>query len=318
VRKIKRAPALVAAQPQKESSMDYEDMKGAYSALFTPYTKDNRINIEMIGRLVEWQLAGGLKGFFVCGSTGEGLLLTLDERKQVLEAVLAANRGRGKVIAHVGAVRTEDSVALARHAADAGADWVSSVPPVYFAQTFEGTLYHYRQIAEATDLPFMVYAFQTAVEPERDAQLFKIRNLKGMKYTNSDTYSIQQLQRRLDAPALFLSGMDQLMVGSLAMGCFQGGIGTTYNLLPRHFAEICRLVLDANDVVAARPLQAEANAVIALMLKYGNMSYSKAMLRFMGFNCGTCRGPFPPLTEEQYGRFAEELRAQGILKEGGR
>jgi N-acetylneuraminate lyase len=297
--------------------MAYEEMKGAYSALFTPYTRDNRINTDMVGRLVEHQLAGGLRGFFVGGSTGEGMLLTLDERKQLLEAVVGANRGRGKVIAHVGAVRTEDSVALARHAADAGADWVSSVPPVYFAQTFEGTLYHYRQIAEATDLPFMVYAFRTTVEPERDARLFEIRNLKGMKFTNSNYYSIQQLQLRLGAPALFLSGMDELMIAALAMGCFQGGIGTTYNLLPRHFAEICRLVNDANDAAAARPLQAEANAVIALMLKHGNMSYAKAMMRFIGLDCGYCRGPIAPLTEDEYARFAEELRAQGILREGG-
>jgi N-acetylneuraminate lyase len=294
---------------------DYDEMKGAYSALFTPYTKDNRINTEMIARMVDQQLAGGLKGFFVCGSTGEGLLLTVAERKQVLEAAIKANRGRGKIIAHVGAVRTEDSVELARHAAGAGADWVSSVPPVYFSQTFEGTVYHYRQIAEATDLPFMVYAFRTNVEPDRDAQLFKIRNLKGMKFTNSNYYSIQQLQRQLDAPALFLSGMDELMVAALAMGCFQGGIGTTYNLLPRHFAEICRLVNDANDVAAAQPLQAEANAVIATMLKFANLSYAKAMMRFIGMDCGYCRGPIPPLTEEQYARLADELREQGILKE---
>ncbi|MDX9868187.1 MAG: dihydrodipicolinate synthase family protein [Kiritimatiellia bacterium] len=295
--------------------MDYEEMKGAYSALFTPFTRDNRLNTEMVGRLVEHQLGSGLRGFFVAGSTGEGMLMTLEERKTLLEAVIQANRGRGKIIAHVGAVRTEDSVALARHAADAGADWVSSVPPVYFSQTFEGTLYHYRAIAEATDLPFMVYAFRTTVEPERDLRLFGIQNLKGMKFTNSNYYSIQQLQRHLDRPALFLSGMDELLVAALAMGCFQGGIGTTYNLLPRHFAEICRQVSDRNDAAAARPFQAEANAVIALMLKYGNMSYAKAMMRFIGLDCGTCRGPIPPLDEEQYARFAEELRQQGILKE---
>ncbi len=296
--------------------MDYEEMKGAYSALFTPYTPDNRINVERVEQMVEYQLAGGLRGFFVCGSTGEGLLLTMDERKQMLEAVVRSNRRRGKVIAHVGAVRTDDSVELARHAADVGADWVASVPPVYFAQTFEGTLYHYRRIAEATDLPFMVYAFHTTVDPERDVQLFKIRNLKGMKFTNSNFYSIQQLQRRLDKPALFLAGQDEQMVAALSMGSFLGGIGTTYNLLPRHFAGICRLVLDANDAAAARPFQAEANAVVAIMLKYNNMSYAKAMMRFIGMDCGLCRAPFPPVTEEQYARLAGELREQGILKEG--
>ena len=86
-------------------------------------------------------------------------------------------------------------------------------------------------------------------------------------------------------------------------------------MLPRHFTEICRLVLAENDVVAARPWQAEANAVIALMLKYPSKSYTKAMPRFMGFDCGYCRGLFPPISEESYAAFANELREQGILRE---
>lgn len=290
-------------------------MKGAYSAMFTPYTKENKINIEMIGRLVEHQLAGGLRGFFVGGSTGEGMLLTLEERKELLEAVVRFNRGRGKIIAHVGAVRTEDSVALAKHAADTGADWISSVAPIYFSQSFEGTLYHYRQIAEASDLPFLIYAFNTTVIPERDIELFKIENIKGMKFTNANYYSAQQLRRVIDKPTLFLNGKDELMVGALAMGCFEGGIGTTQNLLPKHYAEINRLVIDNNDVDAAQPLQVEANKVIALMLKYNNMSYAKAMMRFIGLDCGYCRAPIPPLTDNQYAGFAEELREQGILEE---
>ncbi len=295
--------------------MEHEDMKGAYSAMFTPYTEDNNINIEMVGRIVEYHLAEGLRGFFVGGSTGEGMLLTLEERKQLLEAVIKFNRGRGKIIAQVGAVRTEDSVELARHAAEAGADWVSSVTPVYFAQSFEGTFYHYQQIAESTDLPFMIYAFNTTVIPERDIELFKIRNLRGMKFTNANYYSIQQLRLLIDKPTVFLNGKDELMVGALAMGCFEGGIGTTQNLLPRHFAEINRLVIDNNDAAQARPLQADANAVIALMLKHNNLSYAKAMMRFIGLDCGCCRGPFSPLTEDQYAQLADELREQGILKE---
>jgi len=297
--------------------MEFENMKGAYAALFTPFTPKNRINPEMIERMVEHHLAGGLRGFFVGGTTGEGMLLTMEERKQVLTEVMRANRGRGRIIAHVGCVRTEDSVELARHAADNGADWVSSTAPVFFAQTFEGALFHYKQIAEATDLPFMVYAFRQSVEPERDAQLFKIKNLKGMKYTHSDYYSIQQLQQKLDEPVLFLSGMDELLLSALAMGCFEGGIGTFYNVLPRPFAEICRLILDADNLALARPLQHEVNSVIYTILQHGNlMSYAKAMMRFIGMDCGCCRGPIPPLTENQYASFADELREQGILVEG--
>ncbi len=295
--------------------MDYEGMMGAYSALVTPYTKDNRINVDMIERLVEHQLDNGLRGFFVGGSTGEGMLLSIEERKVLLEAVLRANRGRGKVIAHVGHVSTDEAAALARHAADVGADWVSSTAPVYFAQTFEGAFYHYRRIAEASDLPFMVYAFFTTVEPERDARLFETRNLCGMKYTNIDYYSVQQLQRRLNKPTLFLSGVDEMLVPALASGCFQGGVGMMCNMLPRHFADICRLMNDGNNLAAARAIQNEANAVIAIKHAHGGLPCAKAMMRFIGLDCGPCRGPFPPLPEEQYARLAEMFRAQGILKE---
>lgn len=197
---------------------------------------------------------------------------------------------------------------LARHAADVGADWVSSVPPVFFGQSYEGTLYHYSQITAATDLPFMAYAFRTDVDPERDAQLFRIKNLKGMKFTSSNYYTVQQLRCRLDQPALFLSGMDELLVSALSMGVFQGGIGTTYNFLPKHFAEICRLILAERDLVAARLLQAEANALIELMLRDGNLMQSaKACMRFAGMDCGPCRAPVPLLTDMQSARLTASL-----------
>ena len=289
-------------------------MTGAYSALFTPFAPDNRINPEMIEKMVEYQLSGGLRGFFVGGTTGEGLLLTMEERKELLEAVIKANKGRGKIIAHVGCVRTEDSVQLARHAADVGADWISSTAPVFYAQSYEGTLFHYRSIAEATDLPFMVYAFRTEVVPERDVELFRIKNVKGMKFTNSNFYSLQQLQARLDEPSLFLSGMDELLLPAMAMGCFHGGIGTSYNYLPRHFSEICRLVSDENDVAAARPLQQETNRVIHTMLRHGNLlAYAKAIMRYAGFDCGVCRAPNPPLSESEHEQLVEELDGLRIL-----
>lgn len=289
-------------------------MTGAYSALFTPFTPENRINNEMIERMVEHHLAEGLRGFFVGGTTGEGLLLTMEERKELLKAVIKANNGRGKIIAHVGCVRTEDSVQLARHAADAGADWVSSTAPVFYGQSFEGTLYHYRAIAEAGDLPFMVYAFRTEIDPERDFELFKIKNLRGMKFTNSNFFSVEQLQRKLDQPALFLTGMDELFLPALSSGCFHGGIGTTYNFLPHHFSEIYRLVTEKNDVASARPLQQEANKVIHAMLRHGNLlSYAKAIMRYTGLDCGICRGPNPPISETEYEGLVKELDGLGVI-----
>ena len=105
-------------------------MAGVYTALFTPFTAENRVNEEMVGRMIEYGLANGIRGFYLTGGTGEGLLLSKDERKQVYRAAVKAANGRAKLIAHVGCVNTDDAVELARAAADAGCDWVSSVPPV--------------------------------------------------------------------------------------------------------------------------------------------------------------------------------------------
>ena len=121
-------------------------MAGVYTALFTPFTPDDRVDAEMVGRMVEYGLANGIKGFYLTGGTGEGLLLSKDERKLVYRTAAKAANGRAKLIAHVGCVNTNDAVELARAAADAGCDWVSSVPPVYYGQKPADVYNHYRLI----------------------------------------------------------------------------------------------------------------------------------------------------------------------------
>ena len=295
---------------------EFQGMDGAYTALFTPFTKDNQVNVDMLGRLVDFHLSQGLRGFYLTGSTGEGFLLSESERKQVVEAVVKANRGRGKVIAHVGCVATDDAVKLARHAADCGVDWISSVGPVYFGQSFEGALRHYKRIAEATDLPFMVYSIGQELVPERDVRFFDIKNIKGIKYTGADYYNAQRLKRLLGKEVIFFAGRDEQLLCALAMGnVFSGGIGTTYNIIPRHFAKICSLAEQGRFTEAA-PVQDEVNRVISLMIESENWSYRKAFMRYIGLDCGAYRYPYAPLSEEEYAAFTARIAAQGIVKAG--
>ena len=141
-------------------------MYGAYAAMFTPYDKKGRVDDETIARIIDYGLKGGLKGFYLTGTTGEWWLLSVAERKQLMGAAVKAMRGRGKLIAHVGANNTDDSVELAKHAANIGIDWVSSVAPQLYRTSFDATMYHYRRISSATDLPFMIYSFGAALVPE--------------------------------------------------------------------------------------------------------------------------------------------------------
>jgi len=298
-------------------SPEFSGMRGAYAAMFTPFDSAGRVNEEMIERLVEHGLANGLVGFYLTGSTGEGFLLSNDERKVVMERAAKAVAGRAKLIAHVGCVATDDAVELARFAAKVGIDWVSSVAPVYFGQTFEAAYRHYERISNATDLPFMIYSIKAAVVPSRDVKFFDLPNVKGMKYTGTDYFAVQCLRRRLvekGKEAIFFAGRDEQLVCALAFrNVFSGGIGTTYNIIPRHFAEICRMSF-AGDAIGAARMQDEANRVVELMIESENWSYRKAMMKYIGLDCGPYRYPYAPLTDEEYAAFARRIDALGILQ----
>ncbi len=299
------------------TSPEFSGMRGAYAAMFTPIASDGSVNEEMIERLVEHGLSNGLVGFYLTGSTGEGFLLSLDERKRVFDRAAKAVAGRAKLIAHVGCVATDDAVDLARHAAKVGIDWVSSVAPVYFGQSFEAAYRHYERISNATDLPFMIYSIGAEVLPDRDVRFFDLPNVKGMKYTGADYFAVQCLRRRLVAAgkeAIFFAGRDEQLVCALALrNVFSGGIGTTYNIIPRHFAEICRLSF-AGDAEGAARMQDEANRVVELMIENENWSYRKAMMKYIGLDCGPYRHPYAPLTDAEYAAFAKRIDTLGILQ----
>ncbi len=291
-----------------------EQLSGAYSAIFTPFDADHHVNFDMLSQLVEFQLAAGLGGFFVAGSTGEGLLLSEQERMAVVRHVVDCCAGRGTVIAHVGHPSTDVASRLAKQAASDGADWIAAVGPIYHGTTFEGMLRHYGQISSATELPFMVYALGSEIRWQRDRQLFDLPNVCGLKYTGANFYSVQQLARRLDKPVALMSGFDEQFVAALCLG-FHGGIGSTYNFGPQFYAGIYKNFRADNTAEAAR-LQAEINCVTDYMVQQENWSYRKAIMRYIGLDCGPCRAPYAPLAESEYASWAEGLDQLGILQRG--
>ena len=292
----------------------FKGMTGAHAAMFTPFDAKGRINCEAIDALIEYGINGGLKGFYLTGSTGEGMLLTLEERKEVYRRAVAAAKGRVKLIAQVGCVRTEDSVELAKAAADAGVDWISSVAPVYFGQNFSSTMRHYKAISEATDLPFMIYAFNSTLVPERDIRLFDLKNVKGIKYTGRDFYACEKLCRKLDKETIWFAGCDEMLVSALAMGdVFSGGIGLNYNMIPKHFAKICELCAK-NDFAAAAKWQGEANRLVDIVIEAfaDNWSAFKVLMRHVGIDCGYCRAPYAALSVRQEKAILKKFESLGL------
>ena len=291
-------------------------MYGAYAAMFTPLDNKGRVNREAIAQMVEYGLKNGLKGFYLTGSTGGWFLLSPEERVEVWKEAAKAVHGRCTLIAHVGDTSTDVSVALAKKAADVGMDWISSVAPPVFCNNFNRTYFHYKKVSEATDLPFMAYSIGSDLVPERDIRFFDLKNVKGMKYTGRDYYAAQTLKRDLDKrkETVWFAGCDEQLLCALALdGVFSGGIGTTYNIIPKHFAEICRLAAK-NDFKAAAKWQDEVNRVVRLMIESDNWSYRKAMMKYIGIDCGPYRAPFEKLSSAQEKACLKRFAALGIAK----
>lgn len=287
-------------------------MKGAYSAIFTPFDHHNHVNFEMLSRIAEYQIANGVEGFFVTGSTGEGLLLSFQERLAVIKHVAELSSDRATVIAHVGHPSTDFATRLAVESANAGANWIASVAPIYHGTTFQGAFRHYEQISNATNLPFMMYSLRGRVDATRDVAFFELPNVCGLKYTGADFFSVQQLQRNLNRPVVMMSGFDEQFVAGLSFG-FAGGIGTTFNFAPQFYSEIYQNY-QSGDIHEAARIQAELNQVTHLMVSYENWSYRKAVMKYIGFDCGPARAPYAALTEQEYESFAAKLDELGVLQ----
>lgn len=294
----------------------FEGMGGAYGAMFTPYHPDSgKLNEEMVEKVVEYAVKTGLTGLYLTGSTGESLLLTLDERKRVYARAKKAANGRLKLIAHVGCLTTDDSCELARYAAKVGMDWVSSIAPVYFGQNFEAMFDHYKRISEASDLPFMAYSYKSTLEPDNLAKLFELKNVHGMKYTGREYYELGMLKRRLPKPAIFFAGMDEQVLNALATGEVSGCIGSTEDVIPRHYVKICSLAAQ-NRFDEARRYQEEACRLVDEAIDSPNFSVPKCVLRYIGLDSGPARRPWGrPLTEAEYEAIIAKVRKVGIVRE---
>ncbi|MBQ2628271.1 MAG: dihydrodipicolinate synthase family protein [Kiritimatiellae bacterium] len=292
----------------------FKGKSGAYCALYTPFKKDGSLNEEMIEKVVDYGISHGLRGFYITGSTGEGFLLSSDERKRVYARAAKASGGRAKLIAHVGCLSTDDAVELARGAAKAGVDWVSSVAPVYFGQNFDAAFDHYKKISSATDLPFMIYSLGADIVPDRDAKFFDLKNVKGMKYTNYKYWTVQGLKNRLSKEVIFFAGADEQVLPALATGVFSGCIGSSQNVIPAHFAEICRLAAE-NDFAAAAKLQDEVVKFVELLIAKPNGSWHKSMMKYIGLDCGEGRAPNGrPLSRAELKDLFARLDALGFVK----
>ena len=273
----------------------FDNLHGIIPALITPFDDGGTMIPERALPLIERLVDKGVRGFYVGGSTGEGFLQSLAERREYLRFVHDATKHRVTLIAHVGALTSQDAWTLTEHAAEIGYDYVSSTPPFYYLYTEHEVLTYYRELAERSPLPVLLYnAPHTTgrmLSLDTQIRMLNFPNVIGSKHTDNNFFTAERLIGAVSG-AKILVGPDEMLTAGLAMG-MAGGIGSTYNLMPNHFLDIYRCVTE-QDLKGAQASQSIVNEVISELLRISPSVIPgiKFGLRILGYDNGAARKPF--------------------------
>ncbi len=286
------------------------------AATFTAFAADGSVALEPVKPYVEHLLNTGVDGIFICGTSGEGFSLTIDERKKLADAWIAAAAGRMRVIVHIGHTAVPDSVDLGRHAAAAGANGISAIGPTFFPPTQDGFIEYNRLIAaSAPDLPYYYYHFPVMSRVSCEASAVyrqlaaTIPNFRGVKFTDEDVddfAAMRPLRRENDE--LFF-GRDEMLLTALQNGA-RGAVGSTYNFAAPLYRQVIA-AFDAGNLDEADRLQQLASDAIDCMKTAGGLGAIRTLVSRFGIHCGQPRSPLPGPTKEQCQRLLKELDAMG-------
>ena len=294
-----------------------EKIKGLIDAPFTPFHEDGSLNLAPIPEYAALLARNGLKGVFINGSSGEGYMLTEEERMQLAEAWMAAVPEDFKVIVHVGSTSVMSSRRLAEHAQKIGAWGIGAMAtPFPKIGSIEQLCRYCEEIASAApELPFYYYhipAFNGAFLSMYDflkAVDGRIPNFAGIKYTFESLYEYNRCRRYQNGKFDMLHGQDETILPCLAMGGAQGGIGGTTNYNGRCLTGILE-AWTKGDLEKARQLQDFAQDVIDVICNFrGNIVGGKRIMKLIGLDLGPNRVPFMSVTEEEEQELRRQLEA---------
>lgn len=298
--------------------MEKIQFRGIMPALITPFDEEERLIVPSVKKLMDYEYAKGVDGFYVGGATGEGPVLPVATRMALCEAAVEANAGRGKIIMHIGGPNFRDVAALVRHATEAGVDGISSMAPnAYYAHTDAELVDYYKRIADMTDKPVMLYVTNLMLGNNLDrvfTELMAVDNIIGLKFTQPNYYLLSLLKMINGGDINIINGPDEMLLCGLSMGA-DGGIGSTYNLMPDRFSALYA-AFRRGDMEEARRIQFAINRVIRVLLDFGGGSTVirniKAAMNAMGFDAGVCAYPTLSLNGEETAALVKQLKAAGL------
>ena len=289
--------------------------RGAFVAVVTPHI-DGQIDEQGLIDLIEFHIANGTHGIVPCGTTGESATMTHEEHHRVVDLTVKTVNGRVPVVAGSGSNSTAEAIELTRHAKDAGVDGVLMVSPYYNRPSQEGLYQHYKAVAEAVDVPIILYNVPSRtssnVLPATVARLAEIDNIVGIKEATGSLNQVSEVVMLCPNDFAVLSGDDFTSMATVLVGG-TGVISVTSNVAPRDMSDMMEAAL-AGDVAKANQIHYKMFPLFQAMFYDSNPVPAKKSLELMGkIKSGTPRLPLYSIGDDNLARLKVALSAYGLI-----
>lgn len=291
-------------------------LRGVYSAMITPFDKNEDIDEKGVETLVNWTIGKGITGVFTVASTGESWALSVEEKARLFRLTVSIVNKRVPVIAGIGTSSTRESIQLAEAAQKAGVDYLCAAPPSFVRPTQDEMIVHYSELAQATSIPLILYnipllAGNVISTPAVKTLVKRFPGIAGIKDSGGDLTILNDLliDRRPDFSVV--PGIDTLVLPGLLAGS-QGAILGSANVCPELSLEVLRL-FDAGRLQEAWAVQNRLTRFWLAMSLGSFPAPVKAAVEMLGLPAGAPRRPVAPLGKEQRAALHRELHAMGVL-----
>ena len=287
---------------------------GSIVAIVTPF-RNGKVDERAFGDLIEWQLANGTNGIVPCGTTGESATLTNDEHHRVIRLSVEVVKGRVPVIAGTGSNSTDEAISLTRHAKEAGADGALLITPYYNKPTQEGLYRHYKAVAEAVDMPLVLYNIpgRTGVNmlPTTVARLSVMKSIVGIKEGSGSVQQASEIAQTCGDRLTVLSGDDPLTLPMMAVGA-KGVITVTANVMPKEMAQLVAS-FQAGRIDEARRIHFALSALFAALFYETNPIPVKEALGMMGKIDPELRLPLCAMSADNRNQLTRVLKEMRLV-----
>ncbi|GIX26128.1 MAG: 4-hydroxy-tetrahydrodipicolinate synthase [Burkholderiales bacterium] len=290
-------------------------IKGSLVAIVTPMHDDGSLDLERYRALIDWHIEQGTDGIVVVGTTGESPTVDFDEHRTLIRVAVEHAAGRIPIVAGTGANATREAIELAAYAREAGADASLSVVPYYNKPTQEGLYRHFKAIAEAVDMPHILYNVpgRTVADISNDTvlRLAELPNIVGIKDATGNLERGADLLRRVPKDFAVYSGDDATALALLLLGG-HGVISVTANVAPRLMHEMCAAAFEGN-LSRAREINNRLMGLHKDLFIEANPIPVKWAVAQLGLINEGIRLPLTPLASQYHGRVREAMRQAGVL-----